>query len=209
MYVNVNKQDTHIYFDYLEAGEITVGAEKDVVSEGIELYDKSLVLTSDIKRLPHLLGGSLKAFYDSSLIDDLIASGLTGIDITVVLMNGDYSGIFIGGTNDYVPDLLEVPSRRKDVLMVSHKIFSLNAANNVIIFQEDNDFWDFEGEVILMDTITLVIFANAGSAVSSVALASYAWAESILEIDWKPISNKDLQDYVMEHVFARQGSESG
>lgn len=201
---------THIYVEFIQAPVLKIGDELQTATIPIELYERSLVLTADIKRLPLLLGGSLKILLDASLESDLQAAGLDGFSIHVVLLNGDYSGIFIEDSLfRYVVDLLGVAGRRKDVLLVGHAHIQRDAVtNNYYNLVIDNDSWDFEGEVVLYDTISLVIFAEATGAAAGSPMGSYAWAEAILEIDWKPISTKELDEFIRESVFAREGEGS-
>ena len=100
------------------------------------------------------------------------------------------------------------PVLKKDILLVAHGLVMKDPAAVYLTIVLDQGTWDFEGEHILFDNITIVVFADVGSAAGGDGLASYAWGEAILEIDWKDINNKDLDDYLREHVFARAGSEA-
>ena len=117
--IKIEKPDTHIYHEYLNAGNIATGQHESVNSKSIELFEKSLVMTSKIDKLPHLLGGKIQGFTDMSIHTDLLASSLAGVDIAGVLLNGDYTGIF-GLNDDYALDLMEIPRRKRDIQLVSH-----------------------------------------------------------------------------------------
>lgn len=202
--VMIDRPNTHIYHMDIKAPTLDIGKEIIVAVVTLELYDKSLVLTSDIKKLPYLLGGSLKVFHDVSLRGDLAASGLGGVATHAILMNGDWSAI-LNGELRYQEAILDVPSRQKEILLVAHSTVYQNATIFYFVVVTDQAPWDFEGEHILYDTISLVIFADVDTAVGGTPLGSYSWSEAILEIDWKDINKKELDDYIREHIFARAG----
>ena len=57
--VKVNKDLTHIYHNHVYSEEVAIGADSGRSEINHELFEKSLALTSDLKRLPFLLGGKL------------------------------------------------------------------------------------------------------------------------------------------------------
>ena len=206
------RPQTHIYLEYCVMEAIGSGKESTVSVKHIELYDKSLVLTSDIKQLPFLVGGGLNGFFDPSIMDDLVASGASGMQCDMVLLNGQYDDALFGDALNYgalyQSDILAIPGRRKDVLLVAHISIMHKTAAATTVFFNDPSKWDFEGEAILYDTLTLLCFTNTDVSLGA-GFSGYGHCEAILEIDWKPISTKEMDEFIRESIFARgSGSET-
>ncbi len=201
--VKINKQLTHIYHEQLTSETIGIGANRSTAVRDIELFEKSLVLTSDLKRLPYLLGGKLFIFYDSHILISLIASGLLGMGFTVVLMNGTYD---VAAFDTY-GDLMGDDRAKDDVLLVLHGSFhSIATTNAGNVVHVPISHWDLEGEKILYNALTLLVFLDADTNVASATFGgTNIKANMELEIDWKPINKAEMMEFLTEHIYAKQG----
>jgi len=204
------RAQTHIYLEGVLGASILVTEETAVAVENIELYDKSLVLTADLKQLPFLVGGGLQMIPDVSILNDLQTAGLDGATFTLVLLNGDYSVELLSIEDGrYSSNILDIPRRRKDVLLVAHFLILRDITSGELAIVQDPSQWDFEGDAILYDTITLALFADGGAAATGAGFGGYGHGEALLEIDWKSISAKELDEFIRESIFARgSGSET-
>lgn len=199
--VRVKKQLTHIYHEKIDGGIVNIGENKSFEEVTTELFAKQLVLTSDLKRLPYLLGGKLSLWVDAHIGTSLIASGLRGVGINAVLMNGFYDG----ASFQTYPALMLDDKAQSDILMTAFGVVDA-LASEVASFSLPSSHWDFEGDKILYDTITLIVFLDCDTNVAtSVFGASNTKAMYELEIDWKPIDKPELMEFLMEHIYARQG----
>lgn len=197
------KELTHIYHGIKDAGIVSIGSAQGWGHSYLELFEKALVLTADLKRLPYLLGGKIFITYDSHILIDLIASGLVGMGFTIVLLNGTYDA----GEFQNFTALMDNERAKDDILMVLHGSFHSIAstqAGNVINVPISH--WDFEGKKILYDTLTLMSFLDADT---NVATASWGGnnirAAFELEIDWQPLNKAEMMEFLMEHIYAKQG----
>ena len=201
--VKISKELTHIYHNQLASGLINIGDAESRADEITTLFDKSLVLTSDLKRLPYLLGGKLFVWYDSHILISMTASTVVGVGFTVVLLNGTYE------IADYVnfADLMGNTRAVDDILLVLHGSFHTIAstqAGNVVNVPISH--WDFEGQKILYDSITLMVFLDADANVATATFSgSNIKVNYELEIDWRPLNKAELMEFLMEHIYAKQG----
>lgn len=200
--VEVERPDTHLYSEHVQAADIQIGQNYKAAAETITLFEKSLVLTSDLKRLPYLVGGKLSCYFDTTIHSDLVTAVLAGLHITSVLLNGDWKATIDGQIGTYKSIIQDKPGRRKEILLVAHGFVWRDTATLMIYFEPEH--FQYVGEKVLYDTITLALFADAGAAAQA-ALASYAWSEMLIEVDWKPLNEDDLQEFLMEHIYARGG----
>ena len=199
--VKITKEMTHIYHANQYIAGVDIGAANSVAYNANELFEKSLVLTSDLKRLPFLLGGKLYFWFDSHIHTSLIASGLAGVGCTIVLMNGTYEQ----GDFATFRDLVQDERAQDDILLVSHAFWHSIAAN-VGTQDIQASHWDFEGQKILYDTITMIIFVDCDANVASQNF-SLTNIECVyeLEIDWRPFNKAEMNEFIMEHIYAKQG----
>lgn len=201
--VEIEKADTHIYSEYVSATSINTGEATSIAAVPIVLFDKSLVLTSDLKRLPYIVGGKCAVYFDPTIHTDLVTSVLAGLHVTVALFNGDMVSELDGANNlTWIQAIMDVLSRKKELLMVAHGLIWRDVQNLELEF--DHGQFLYSGEKILYDTLTLAIFANS-DANPTQALASFAWGEVVIEVDWKEFSEADLKEFLLEHVYARGG----
>ncbi len=204
MRMKVNKELTHIYHINVSQGTITVGSAYEASEEQEELFEKSLVLTSDIKRLPYLLGGKVGFWWDANILTNMLASGLSGVGVDAILMNGEYTGNAFAN----LATLLADDNAKDDMLLWSHADFQLfvgTAPEYGVNIEVQTGHWDFEGAVILYDKITLLIFSDANTNVSTTGFTTNVKALAEIEIDWKQINKPELMDFIVEHIYAKQG----
>ena len=198
--VKIKKNMTHIYHDNIKMAQIDIGSSKSVNNKQITLFDKSLVLTSDLKRLPLLLGGKLMINSTGNFNLDMGASNLDGLELWGVLMNGSYDA------DDFTQpdDLINDEKARADILLMILGLCTIDT--NKVLFQLSDSHWDFEGQKILYDAMTLLIFVEGNTNVS-VANFDENNIELIMEIeiDWEPVSKAELEEFVLEHIYAKQG----
>ena len=199
--VKVNKELTHLYHANQYMAGVDIGEYFSVAYHAVELFEKSLVLTSDLKRLPFLLGGKLYFWFDSHIHVSMVASGLAGVGATIVLMNGSYEA----GDFDNFRALMQDDRAEDDILLVSHGFFGAVAGESPFV-DIQNSHWDFEGQKILYDTITMIIFIDCDANVSAQNF-SLTNIEAIyeIEIDWRPFNKAEMQEFIMEHIYAKQG----
>ena len=202
--VKLQKELTHIYHESRGNAVISIGDSSSVNARQDELFSKSLALTQDLKRLPFLLGGKVYFWLDAHALYNVGTATLTGLGITVVLLNGNYDAAEF----DTYADLVLNERAQADVLMVCHGSLHYHAGANEygVAVNATPSHWDFEGNVVLFDTISMFIFLDADT---NVAAADYAInkvkAEYEIEVDWRPFSKAELQEFIMEHIYAKQG----
>lgn len=195
------KELTHIYHRVKWAEAIAIGDASDQSHVHEELFAKSLVLTSDLKRLPYLLGGKVNIWYDSHILVNMVASGLVGLGFTVVLLNGSYdSADFV-----HFGEVLDDPRASDDVLLILHGSFHAAAGLAPVPPNVPISHWDFEGKKILYDTITLMCFLDADTNVATAIFGSNIRFMYELEIDWQPLNKIEMMEFLMEHIYAKQG----
>ena len=114
--VKVKKELTHIYHDYEINRVISIGDTSSVNTKQLELFKKTLALTSDLKRLPFLMGGKVFIWLDAHALYGVSLSGLVGIGITAVLMNGSYNDDDFLNYGEIIAD----DRAKDDILLVAH-----------------------------------------------------------------------------------------
>ena len=194
------KEFTHIYHEYIQMNEIVIGVAQSSAHNQVELFEKSLVLTSDIKRLPLLLGGKLTFTTTGHLLTNMAASVITGLVWTGFLMNGTYDANLYAEPYEVWED-----DRAKDDILLHLFGVAISGSDAAVLDIQDSH-WDFEGKKILYDTITLLMFAQSNVNVATSNLGrvnGYLTLE--IEVDWAPVSPAELKEFVLEHIYAKQG----
>lgn len=178
----------HIYNFLSESDEQAAAASASEDIQEIELFDKSLALASDLKRLPIMRGGSIKFRIHRNFIPYLVGAVVVGFTARCTLYNCAAN---------------EVADR--------HRLGTANLYCNIVIANIDgllvvNDWnWDYEGGVLLNPTITIVMSNGTNVAITGDALPEgMIKAEVDIEIDWHPITKKQFEEYIVESVYAKE-----
>lgn len=196
----VKKEQTHIYTLTRLSPQLDIGDYEISEYSQLTLFAKTLPLTSDLKRLPVLLGINMKVLNSPDMSGEIVGGGVEYCTVTGVLLNGTYdSDDFIN-----IRELLADERASDDIIGIVQGYWGNDAAG---LTNEIQDFaWDYEGEKILYDTVSVLLFMETEVVVANSAIShSMATVVAIMEIDWKPVSVKEVQEFIMEHIYARQG----
>jgi len=165
--------------------EIAIGQTSSSNDIEIELFNRSLALTSDLKRLPILRAGHVNPSISPSY-DTLMQAG--AID-----------------TCRYVVSLHNADSDHADA---SNRIATgtgiINQSAGVGVFVEATPFQlDYEGGILLNSTITLRIFVDCSGTVAGASLPLGLFsAVGEIEVDWAEVSKKKFEEFLLESVYA-------
>ena len=147
-----------------------------------ELFERSLALASDLKRLPILRGlsGTIRAY--ASLRDNMLAGGCITSTVIISVYNGDVEA-----------DNLIARWAAHAYYWDATKSFDLEI---------EPVTWDYEGGILLMDEYNVVMeLANAPTNPNDFG-ASWAY-DLFFEIDWVPVTKEQLSEFIMEYLYAR------
>lgn len=192
---------THLYHQYIQNGQIAIGDFQITNEEKITLFEKSLVLTSDLKRLPYLLGGRLLIGLHANVATNIIASVINAITFDLVLLNGDYDAADFNEAEDVITD----DKAKDDILLMAHGYIHALAGDTPTVDIQQSA-WDFEGQKILYDTLTLLGFSYANANIGTAAFGPKNLKGFMeIEVDWKPLNKAEMMEFLMEHIYAKQG----
>lgn len=186
--LKVDYELNHIYRLATNNPELIVAVTEWDNSEELELFQKSLALASDLKRLPVLRSLSGCVELDADMRAHMGNASVEIIDFILKLYNGDANEM----------------DAEHQIWAGAGVIYFDTTAKTAQIHLPNID-WDYEGGLLLGDTITLGLIGECDGAVTTNIIPSAMLKAVIfLEIDWTPITSKQLDDYIKEHVYARE-----
>ena len=189
--VDINKKLgynlNHIYNDTIGNAQVEVGSKSQVNRQEINLFDKSLALTSDLKRLPVLRSFDINILLDTGILTQMSASGWMLCRIDAALYNCKISNI----SEEY-----------RIGKVVAYVYYDGTSANCMI--QVGNLEWDLEGGLLLYDKITMSCNIYGNANVDPAIPAGEVNADFDIEIDWVKVTKSEFEDYLLEHVYAEQ-----
>lgn len=198
------KELTHIYTLHRSIGSVNIGSSSRIQATPLELFAKTLPLTSDLKRLPYLLGFNMHVWLSPDISGEVGAGAVENIAFSGILLNGTYTATF-----SRAQDVLDDPRASDDIIGMCSGIVlttGLIGADQPKSIDIQNFAWDFEGRKILYDTVTLLTFAETEVNVGDSAIAEDMIDIIVhMEVDWRPVSLKEIQEFIMEHIYAKQG----
>lgn len=177
----LNYDLNHIYDLEFTPPNIGIGASQAAVESSLIMFDKSLALASDLKRLPILRGLAVMLRPTAALAAAIVAAGVTTI--------GAYLEIF-----------------RDDDL--NNKIYSSSillyhdSVNHVYYVAKDESGWDYEGGLLLNDRIWYRITVETNSNCTGV-LNTPIRGDMHFEIDWAEVSQQEFEQFILESVYAK------
>lgn len=141
-------------------------------------------MTSDLKRLPILRS---MCFYPDAIpafAAVMQAAGLSTLEVVCILWNSEEPG-------------------DADDIICRWSGWLLNNAGSPRDIICDTESWPFMGGVLLNDTICATITVGGNQAPAGSACTVCITMNMMLEVDWVPITKAQLEEYILEHVFAR------
>ena len=161
----------------------------------IELYEKSLALSSDLKRLP-IIRALETVHYAKSLIDNICDAGVSDLTILIQIFNGKKTLLADDwDPEDYVED--------EDLIYYSIDSWSFNTSTkaNITAVGEIHEGGYIPKESSILGRNKITIFAQLTAAGNTSAALTYSDIVTIAEIDWQSVSKKQVQEYIMEDYF--------
>lgn len=181
---NLKYELNHIDSVGLASLGIAIGVQNSTAEVELQLFEKSLALTSDLKRLPILRSKKGIITFGGNIGGLMGGSGLGGLTATINLYNG------IIDTKNII-DVMEV--------------FVSQSGNIIQSTTENHESWDLEGGILLKDKLTMVLALSGSGLVAAADIpAGILFARWLLEIDWTPVSKKEFEEFILESVYAEQ-----
>jgi hypothetical protein len=178
----------HFYRFAIEQNDIPSGFASTSGTQDFELYEKSLALTSDLKRVPILRGIHVSWDVSAGWVQSMGGEGIVEYNAEVQLYNApadDQDDDEILG--EWEMDLTIVAGSPD----VSKTIWA------------DDEGYQFEGGILLNDTISFgTQVATDGTNVGA-DLVSLATCVIVLEVDWVKLTKAQMNEFIQEHLFAR------
>jgi len=178
----------HIIYHVLENTSIPVGNSQDVVTHEIELFERSLALTSDVKRFPILRSLTVNFDWSESIAANMNSSGRSNASFKIYIWNASQEKI------------------ANDNLIFSSLAFIAQSTGTIVMIQVQNESWSFKGGALLGPEVTVRLVTSMAGNVTSVAFPEEVLNGQIfLEVDWFPLSKNQFKDIVLEDVYSRAG----
>jgi len=178
----------HVYHVAINSLELPVGDSEESEDVELELFEKSLALASDLKRLPILRSLSKIPFLNIQIKSDMQGSTVNAVQLRIKIYDSekdddDDNLIWSGSMNCW---------------------FDSGAAT----FESEipPDSWDFEGGRLLGHKIIIesTIQASSNPATNPFPAGNLNF-DLFFEIDWYPVKKPELDDFIREHLYARMG----
>lgn len=182
--------------DYLLSPEIALGAAAGEIVYILTLFEKSLALTSDLKRLPILRSLSFSTRLHPDWIGRLTSAGIATAVTVIYIYNEEI-------TNDELTGMGATGQFARESLIWSGCIITSVATSNQVI-SRDFPTWDYEGGYLLNNKISVVLRTVSNAVTSGAAYPT--GTHDVLpyfEIDWVPVSKAEFQEFILENVYAK------
>lgn len=175
----------HIYTLIINSPDIATGSDETETDGEIELFEKSLALTSDLKRLPILR--SLIATINPAVTfyGKMTASNVTTVRVTLDV---------------YTDEDRETENQ----IWHCSLILYVDGTNHVVIVSKDEPSWDFEGGVLCFDKLYYTIKTQTETNVTTNDLNDVGAIRLFLEIDWAELKKGQFEQYILENIYAKQ-----
>lgn len=184
-------QDENSFIKIMSLGNdaVGVGAQQDVQTEVYELFARSAVLVNPPEKLPLLKSADWKSNLHPGIGASMAASGLALCRMIGRLYNGV----------DLVED--QILSEFYQIIVLT----GLVGTGYGYTISECNHFWKPVNPQLLKDSVTLYYEIDFDVVAAGVAFGANLISLRVdLELDWKKISKKQLDDYIVEEIYTEQ-----
>jgi hypothetical protein len=188
----------HVYTEQIGNAEVAIGAHSDLSTASMELFDKSLALTSDLKRLPVIRSVAISPEFARTLAGALAASGIVFSVWSIAVWNGEYTVTELDG---YISNHEET---EHGLLWHLTACIFYNTTSGIFTITYSNPVWPYRGGILAENELTLHSYWGLDANVAGTALpADTAFARFYIEVDWVPVSKKEFEAFVLEAYYAR------
>ena len=193
----------HIYAQPIGNEEIIVTADETVELVELTLFEKSLALTGDLKRLPVIRSISLQINPKPNCYYYLSLTGAIEIKADFLLFNKTFTEAEL----EAIWNASEQYDSKNDILWSTYFICHCRPApangNENIAYIVPNPVWPFRGGILAKNILTLALTATLNGAAAGTSFPADAiMGIAYVEIDWVPISTNEFKEYILESVYA-------
>ena len=174
--------------------DIDVGDTEAYFKKELTLYEKSLALTNDLKRLP--IVRDIETIIDMpNPITEITASGRADLSIEIFGFNGKVD-FDISSVEQYIESEDLIYYRKKNI-----NFNNATAANITAVTEFDEGGWIPKASSILgRNKMTFIAkLQTVGAVATSTLIVNDIIA--ITEVDWQNVNKKEIEQYIMEDYF--------
>ena len=201
----LSKNLNHIYNKVLPCPGLVIGLTFNSDTFELELFERSLALTSDLKKLPILVGIHCFPNIFSAIAQKKTSSGITGLATMLLIFNGDIDVDLEDSVFTRDADFIDQLNESGNLIWTGYwKGEQGGSPVSHILETVNKPAWDYEGAILLTHELNFLVITAADAAVSSVDLPAtlMSW-HCMFEVDWMPVSKPKMTEYIVENVYAR------
>ena len=188
-----NEQLNHFYKVNTNPTRIEIGDTTGLVNnDTIELYEKSLALMSELKRLP-IIRSAEAIFGAADLFKLMDASAINGFTLTVQMFNGKKE---ITSFGDYTDE--DMFFHKELTIQVNDSTAATNTSSISLV---DGGFIPKASSILGKSEVTILTRLSADEVVAG-AVFDPMGVPIIIEVDWIKASKNQIDDYIREAWFA-------
>jgi hypothetical protein len=189
----------HIYVTPIGNEAVVIGADQSIEIVELTLFEKSLALTSDLKRLPIIRGITIQLVPEATFCGYSNTCGVPGVKAECLVYNKTFTEAEI----EAIFAANEQYDNKNDLLWCDHLLVQYILASSVLSITRNNAVWPFRGGVLADNVMTIALDLHmSGNVSTSDFPADEIKAIVFCEVDWVPISSKEFQEYILENVYA-------
>jgi hypothetical protein len=161
----------------------------DTTTNSYEFYEKSLALTSDLKRVPILRAIHASWSPAAGWVQSIGGTGAVEWNGQVIMYNAPNA--------DQDPD---------EILGEWEFDFTIVAGSPDVAktIWGDDEGYVFQGGILLNDTVSFKTSAATDGTNVSGDLTPLAEVILVLEVDWVKLTKAQMNEFIQEHLFARR-----
>lgn len=190
----------HIYYQVKASAQVDIGDDYSDIADWIEFFEKSLALTSDLKRLPILRSLWVDKQVSKAILAAMVASGISHAQAVITVFNEDLTQEEIDVILNNIQTLEE-----HDVIWSGTVDIWYSAVAPVYMHESFCiPVWQLAGGKLLNNKITtnVRVLTNAVAAGAAFPTASFCFPV-FMEVDWTPVTKEQFEQYILEHVYAK------
>lgn len=190
----------HIYVQPIGNEAVVIGQDETVEVVELTLFEKSLALTGDLKRLPVIRSINIQINPEVKIFGKLAAAGNNMLKAECLVFNKAFSEAELeaiwAAEEQYAP--------KHDLVWSNFMVFVYDqlAQASICAFTDANATWPFRGGIMAKNILTLSFDIELGVVAAGADLdADLVTAVVYVEIDWVPISTNEFKEYILESVY--------
>lgn len=173
----------------------------------LQLFARSLALTSDLEKLPILYSINPHLYFSNLIFATLAGAGMAEVNVFVYVFNGDIDIMILDdlAVNTTDAQMSQQIIESDNLIYLCNRHIFYDSTNHVATIDYNEPIYVRKGGELLSNEINIVLRTECdGAPVGNNFYGDSCNLFMTIEVDWQKVSKNKIDDYIREAVYSKK-----